>query len=147
MTNSIPQFNVNEVKCNGTIGGCATILNVSNNARLTTFLNTHFMMVDKKQLLQELEDSNMINMNWEVGSRSNSTVHIINRMVSGLMSYALVQFSKNGGTYKAHRELSEMWINAQVHKMTASEIITVMEKALIDCATADYYYSYEKMWG
>ena len=145
MTTQI-EFNANEVKCNGTIGGAALVLNQENNAKLTTFLNMHFMMVDKKTLLQELEDSNMINMNWEVGSRCNSTKTIINRMVSGLMSYALIQFGKNGGTYKAQREISEMWINAQVNKMTAKEIITIMEKALIDCATADYYYAYEKMW-
>jgi hypothetical protein len=143
MTTQI-QFNANEVKCNGTIGGAALVLNDTNKAKLTTFINMHFMMVDKKQLLQELEDSDMINMNWEIGTRANSTVHILNRMVSGLMSYALKQFGKNGGTYKAQREISEMWINAQVSKMTAKEIITIMEKALIDCATADYYYNYEK---
>ena len=145
MTNSI-QFNANEVKCNGTIGGAAVVLNEQNKAKLTTFINMHFMMVDKKQLLQELEDSNMINMNWEVGSRSNSITHIINRMVSGLVSYGLVQFGKVGGTYKAQREQSEMWVNAQINNMTAKEIITILEKALIDCATADYYYAYEKMW-
>jgi hypothetical protein len=145
MTNQI-QFNAEEVKCNGTIGGAALVLNDMNKAKLTTFINTHFMMVDKQQLLQELEDSDMINMNWEVGARAGSTVHILNRMVSGLMSYALFQFGKAGGTYKAQRELSEMWINAQVNNMTAKEIITILEKALIDCATADYYYSYEKIY-
>lgn len=145
MTNQI-QFNAEEVKCNGTIGGSAIVLNPENEAKLTTFINMHFMMVDKKALLQELEDSNMINMNWEVGSRASSTVQILNRMVSGLVSYGLYQFGKNGGTYKAQRELAEMWVNAQVSKMTAKEIITILEKALIDCATADYYYSYEKVW-
>ena len=145
MTTQI-QFNANEVTCNGTIGGAALVLNDMNKAKLTAFINTHFMMVDKKQLLQELEDSNMINMNWEVGSRASSTVQILNRMVSGLVSYGLYQFGKNGGTYKAQRELAEMWVNAQVSKMTAKEIITILEKALIDCATADYYYSYEKVW-
>jgi hypothetical protein len=145
MTNQI-QFNAEEVTCNGTIGGAALILNEENVAKLTTFINTHFMMVDKQQLLQELEDSDMINMNWEIGTRTNSTVHILNRMVSGLMSYALKQFGKNGGTYKAQREISEMWINAQVNMMSAWEIITIMEKALIDCATADYYYNYEKAY-
>ena len=41
-------------------------------------------------------------------------------------------------------EISEMWINAQVDMMSAKDIITILEKALIDCATADYYYNYEK---
>jgi len=104
------------------------------------------MMTDKKALLQELEDDNMINMNWEVGTRCSDNQQILDRMVSGMISYGLKKFGQNGGTYKAQRELSEMWINAQVKMMPAKDIITIMEKALIDCATADYYYAYEKMW-
>lgn len=140
------EFNASEVKCNGIIGGSATVLTQENNAKLLTFLNTHFMMVDKKILLQELEDSNMINMNWEVGSRASNNQVIINRMVSGLLSYGLKKLGQNGGTYKAQRELSEMWINAQIKMMSAKDIVTIMEKALIDAATADYHYAYEKMW-
>jgi len=145
MTNQI-QFNASEVKCNGTIVGALQTLDDRNIAKLTTFINTHFMMTDKQQLLQELDDSGMIDMKWMVGSRCNSTQTIIARMASGLISYGLLQFGKNGGSYKAQRELTEMWINAQVNNMTAKEIITILEKALIDCATADYYYSYEKAW-
>lgn len=145
MTNQF-QFNANEVKCNGNIGGCRQVLNQENNAKLLTFLNMHFMMTDKKALLQELEDNNMINMNWEVGTRCSDNQQILDRMVSGLITYGLKKFGQNGGTYKAQRELSEMWINAQVKIMSAKDIITIMEKALIDCATADYYYAYEKMW-
>lgn len=145
MTNQF-QFNANEVKCNGTIGGVRDSITVTNNAKLTAFLNTHFMMVDKKALLQELEDSDRINMNWEIGSRTQSTQSIIDRMTSGLISYGLRKFGANGGTYKAQRELSEMWVNAQIKMMTAKDIITIMEAAIIDCATADYHYAYEKMW-
>ena len=140
------QFNASEVKCNGTIGGCRTVLTQENNAKLLTFLATHFMLTDKKSLMQELEDNDMVNMNWEIGIRSSDNQAIIDRMVSGLVSYGLKKFGQNGGTYKAQRELSEMWINAQVKMMTAKDIITIAEKALIDCATADYYYAYEKMW-
>lgn len=140
------EFNASEVICNGMIGGVRDSITVSNNARLTTFLNTHFMMVDKKALLQELEDSNRINMNWEVGSRTQNTQTIIDRMVSGLISYGLKKFGANGGSYKAQREMAEMWVNSQIKMMTAKDIITIMEAAIIDCATADYHYAYEKMW-
>ena len=145
MTNQF-QFNASDVICNGIIGGVRDSITVTNSAKLTTFLNTHFMMVDKKSLLQELEDSDRINMNWEVGSRTQSTQAIIDRMISGLISYGLKKFGTNGGTYKAQREMTEMWVNAQIKMMTAKDIITVMEAAIIDCATADYYYAYEKVW-
>ena len=145
MTNQF-EFNANDVKCNGNIGGAALILNTENNAKLTTFINTHFMLTDKKALLEELDDSGMINHRWHIGPRASSTEHLVHRMASGLVTYGLIKFGQLGGTYKAQREMSEMWANAQVNKMTASEIITILEKALIDCATADHYYSFEKMW-
>ena len=145
MTNQF-EFNANDVKCNGNIGGAALILNKENNAKLTTFVNTHFMLTDKKALLEELDDSGMINQRWYIGSRASSTEHLVHRIASGLVTYGLIKFGKFGGTYKAQREMAEMWANAQVNKMTAGEIITILEKALIDCATADHYYSFEKMW-
>ena len=104
------------------------------------------MMLDKQALLQELEDSGLIDGRWIIGRRASDTEQIIDRMVSGLMSYGLRKFAQNGGTYKAHRELSEMWINAQINMMSAKDIITIMEKALIDCAEADHWYTYEKQW-
>lgn len=85
-------------------------------------------------------------MNWEVGTRAGSTVEIINRMVSGLVTYGLKKFTTVSPSYREQRELAEMWVNAQIKMMTAKDIITIMEKALIDCATADYHYAYEKMW-
>lgn len=139
-------FKASEVKCNGLIGGCGTVLTEENKSKLKVFLNTHFMMVDKETILQELEDSNLIDGRWIIGSRASDTDNIIDRMVSGLMSYGLLKFGQNGGTYKAHRELSEMWINAQINTMTAKDIITIMEKALVDCAEADHWYTYEKEW-
>lgn len=145
MTNQF-EFNANDVKCNGNIGGAALILNKENNAKLTTFINTHFMLTDKKALLEELDDSGMINQPWYIGSRASSTEHLVHRIASGLVTYGLIKFGQLGGTYKAQREMAEMWTNAQVNKMTAGEIITILEKALIDCATADHYYSFEKMW-
>ena len=66
-------------------------------------------------------------------------------MTSGLLSYGLKMFTSTG-TYKAQRENAEMWINAQVKMMSAKDLINVLEKALVDAAEADYYYTYEKMW-
>lgn len=146
MTNQF-KFNASEVTCNGSMGGSALILNKENEAKIKTFMMTHFMMTDRQVILQEMEDSDMLNgQRWIIGSRANSIESIYCRFTSGLLSYALVKFGQNGGTYKAQREMSEMWVNAQVKMMTAKDIITVLEKALADCATADYYYTFEKMW-
>ena len=139
-------FRAEEVTCNGIIGGCGTVLTPEKKSKLKTFLNTHFLMLDKSALLQELEDSGLIDGRWVIGSRASDTDQIIDRMVSGLISYGLRKFAQNGGTYKAHRELSEMWINAQINMMTAKDVITIMEKALVDCAEADHWYTYEKQW-
>lgn len=138
------KFNVEEVKCNGTVGGAALILNQENEAKVKAFMMTHFMMTDRQTILQELRDSEILTDNyWCVGSRSNSNQALYCRMVSGLFEYALKKFSGTG-TYKAQSENAEMWINAQVNMMTAKQLINVLEKALMDAASADYYYSLEE---
>ena len=133
------KFNAAEVVCNGISIGAKSTLTEDNYQTLSTFLKTHFMMSPQNVILEELNDSNRIQYNWMVGRRVKSIDDIITRMVSGMYTYAQTKFEK--------RELSEMWINAQIKMMTAADIITVMEKALIDCATADYWYTYEKDWG
>lgn len=140
------KFEAKEVICNGNIAGCARILTEENASTLRAFLKTHFMMAPQDVILKELEDSGVFDENWIIGRRAGDIDEIINRIVSGLMSYGLRKFAENGGTYKAHRELAEMWINAQIKMMTAKDIITITESALIDCATADYWYTYEKQW-
>lgn len=140
------KFKAEDIKCNGNIGGCTSVLSAGNRSLLSAFIKTHFMQADQGTILQELEDSGILTDNWIVGNRAGSIEEIINRMSSGLVSYGIYKFAQNGGTYKAHRELSEMWVNAQVKMMTAKDIITIMESALMDCATADYWYTYEKEW-
>lgn len=140
------KFNASEVTCNGNIGGSALILNDDNKAKIKAFMMTHFMMTDRRTILQEMQDSDMLEDSWIVGSRANSIDAVYCRFTSGLLSYALKKFGVNGGTYKAQRELSEMWINSQIKMMSAKDIIIVLEKALADCARADYYYTYEKDW-
>ena len=139
------KFNVEEVKCNGNIGGAAQVLNQENEAKIKAFMMTHFMMTDRQTILQELEDSGILEGNWMVGSRCNSIQTLYCRMTSGLLSYGLKTFN-NGGTYKAQREIAEMWINSQVKMMSAKELINVLEKALMDAASADYYYAFEKIY-
>ena len=139
------KFNVEDVKCNGTMGGSANVLNQENEAKVKAFIMTHFMMTDRQTILQELQDSGILQGNWAVGTRCNSIQTLYCRMASGLLSYGLTKFT-NTGTYKAQRENAEMWINAQVKMMTAKELINVLEKALMDAASADHHYAFEKMW-
>lgn len=133
------KFNASEVKCNGVYAGSMGILNEEDRSILRTFLKTHFMMAPQEVILKELSDSGLIDGEWMVGARVNSIDAIMSRMLSGLLEYATTEFDGNS-------TLAEMWINAQVKIMTAKEIITVMESALIDCATADHWYTYEKQW-
>lgn len=133
------KFIAADVVCNGISIGAKSVLTEENYQTLSTFLKTHFMMSPQSVILEELNDSGQIQSNWMVGRRVRSVDDIITRMVSGMFTYAQTKFEK--------RELSEMWINSQIKMMTAADIITILEKALIDCATADHWYTYEKDWG
>jgi hypothetical protein len=133
------QFDSRDVVCNGNVGGVDNILTDDNKSILKTFLMTHFMMTPKKIILQELEDSSLIDGRWFIGRRADDNNEIISRMASGLLNYATPKFDNN-------RELAEMWINAQVKMFTAKDIITIAESALHDCASADHWYTYEKEW-
>lgn len=136
------KFNASEVVCNGIMVGCDSLLNEDNRSTLTTFLKTHFMMAPQEVILQELQDSGILDQDWIVGRRASDIDSIITRMVSGLVEYGHTKFAEFTGT----RELTEMWINAQIKIMSAKDIITVMESALMDCASADHWYKYEKQW-
>jgi hypothetical protein len=138
MTNMNLEFNATEVKCNGILVGAVQSLTEDNISKLKVFLKTHFMMTDQATILQELEDSGILIEPWIVGRRVSDIDSIITRMASGLMKYATSKFED--------KLLAEMWINSQLDMMTAKQIITVMESALIDCATADHWYTYEKQW-
>lgn len=133
------KFNASEVVCNGIMVGCDSLLNEDNKSTLTTFLKTHFMMAPQEVILQELQDSGVLDQDWIVGRRASDIDSIITRMISGLLEYALPNFDDSW-------ELAGMWINAQIEMMSAKDIITVMESALMDCASADHWYKYEKQW-
>jgi len=132
------KFNVEEVVCNGITASAGSTLTKGNYQTLTTFLKTHFMMSPPDIILEELNDSNQIQSDWIVGRRVKDIDTVITRMVSGMFNYAQTKFN--------NAELSGMWINSQIKMMTAKDIITIMEKALIDCATADHWYTFEKEW-
>lgn len=133
------QFNASEVECNGITIASNNALTEDSYQTLSVFLLTHFMMTPRETILEELNDSGRIGQNWMVGRRVMDNDAIMTRMTSGLYNYAMKKLN--------NRELSIMWINAQIKMMTASDIITIMESALIDCATADEWYTNEKDWG
>ena len=136
------KFNASDVVCNGNVAGCARVLTEENNAILKTFLNNHFAFTPKEIILKELEDDGIMQDPWIIGRRAGSTDEIIDRMVSGLLQYAYSKFSD----YDGYRQLAEMWINAQIKMMTAKDFIIIMESVLMDCASADHWYTYEKQW-
>lgn len=139
-------FKASEITCNGTIGGCALALSEENETKLKSIIIEHLSKNDRVLILKDLEKSGTIDKDWVVGSRTESVQTLYCRMVSGLIAYGLKKFGKNGGTYKAHRETSEMWINAQVSMMNYQDAVVILEKALADCARADHWYSFEKQW-
>jgi len=132
------KFDSQEVICNGITVGAVGTLNEDNRSTLEAFIKTHFMMSPPEVILKELEDSGMFTSDWIIGSRASSIDSIITRMVSGLFEYGMSKFQ--------NKELTVMWINSQVKMMTARDIINILESALMDCASADHWYKYEKQW-
>ena len=139
-------FNPKDVKCNGSIGGCAVTLTKENEEKVKSCIDGHFSLVDKFTAIKNLEIAGKIDTDWVIGSRAESTQQLFCRMVSGLISYGLKVAGRKGGTYKAQREFADVWTNQQVQNMNTIDLVTILESALIDCASADYYYEFEKEW-
>lgn len=136
-------FIASEVTCNGNVPNCANILTADNMSTIKTMLNIHFMGAPQDVILKELADSDLIDGRWCIGKRAGETDEIIYRMVSGMINYATSKFE---GDFQTRKSLAEIWINAQVEMMSAKDMITIMEKALVDCAQADHWYTYEKQY-
>lgn len=133
------KFNSEEVVVNGVLSGARKFLNEENTSTLKAFMNLHFMMTPKQTILQELHDSEIIEGQWMLGDRTQSNEEILLRMISGLVDYSRKQCDHDN-------ELATIVMNEQVKMFKAKDIINVLEKALANCASADYYYTYEKDW-
>jgi nitrogenase subunit NifH len=131
------EFNVNDVQCSGFLMMANERINQDNYMILKTFVNMHLMYAPAKTILQELHDSEMVDNHIFAGVRVNDNQGLLDRMITGLISYAENVVGK---------ALASSWIDAQINKMTANEMIHVLEKAIIDAACSDYHFEYEEVY-
>ena len=131
------EFNVNNVQCSGFLMMANERINQDNYMILKTFVNMHLMYAPAKTILQELHDSEMVDNYIFAGVRVNDNEGLLDRMITGLVSYAEDVVGK---------EFSKTWLNNKISKMTASEMIHVLEKAIIDAACSDYHFEYEEVY-
>jgi len=130
------EFNVNEVMCSGFLMGAKGRINQDNLMILQTFVNTHLAFTPARVILKELVDSEISDTFVHVGLRVNDNEGLLERMITGLICYGESKFED--------KALAKSWIDAQINKMTAREMIILLEKAIIDAASSDYYYEIEE---
>lgn len=130
------EFNVNEVMCSGFLMGAERRISEDNLMILQTFINTHLAFTPARVILKELIDSEISDTFVHIGTRVNDNAGLLHRMITGLIDYAESKVTD--------KELVNSWVNDQINKMTASEMIILLEKAIIDAASSDYYYEIEE---
>ncbi len=124
------QFNVSEIKCNG-IG--PSLVSEKNHASLLDYVTNYRLAMRFEDIVKELEGPVYY------GSRCEDDSTVAVRIFTGLTEYALHQFDNN-------RELAEMWLNANLDKITKEEANILLRDALRDCAESDHWYKFEKDW-
>jgi len=132
------EFIPSEIKVNGTASDRNEYVNVNTQSFIKTYLNTHLMLTPVELILEELIDSGFSEPVY-IGERTKNVDTIMDRITSALSEYGQSQFE-----YGTEPILIASWIEANVSKMFAKELINLIETAIIDCATADHWYTFEK---
>lgn len=136
MTKSAPKFNVSDVKCNGA-GGYASLISDDNYNAIQTYISVYRKAEDFRDLIVEMTQETKEDMLY--GTRCMDDRAIADRIVTALGGYAMNKWDNIQG-------LAEMWINAQIAMFTGGTMAILVKDALRDCASADYWYTFEKDW-
>jgi hypothetical protein len=136
MTKSAPKFNVSDVKCNGA-GSYASLISEDNYNAIQTYVSVYRKVEDFRDLIVEMAQKTKEDALF--GSRCMNDRAITDRIATALGDYAM-------GKWENIEALAEMWINAQIAMFTGSTMTALVKDALRDCASADYWYAFEKDW-
>lgn len=133
MNNSTPKFNAKEVKCNG-ISSALVLINQENSQVIETYISTYRNLADFRKIVEGFGED------WSFyGRRCRENSTIAARITSGLANHALSLFNNN-------TELATEWVNFALRNISAKDLNVLVVEALRDCASADYWYTFEKEW-
>jgi hypothetical protein len=133
MNNSTPKFNAKEVKCNG-ISSALVLINQENSQIIETYISTYRNLADFRKIVEGFGED------WSFyGRRCRENSTIAARITSGLANHALSLFNNNA-------ELATEWVNFALRNISAKDLNVLVVEALRDCASADYWYTFEKEW-
>lgn len=80
------------------------------------------------------------------GERFNDDDAITTRICSGLVEYAQKNILKTNDINQDESLLLEGYINSIVYSLSGSEMDQIILEGMRDCATADHWYTFEKVW-
>jgi hypothetical protein len=132
-----PTFNLSEVKCNGS-GYGSSVISTENKNAIQTYVSVYRKTTSFEDLVYEMANQDQSN-DYLYGHRCKDDSTISYRIYNALGVYAMNLFENS-------KELSEMWINAQIEMFTGATMTHLVKDALRDCAGADHWYTYEKDW-
>jgi hypothetical protein len=133
MNNSTPKFNAKEVKCNG-ISSSLVLIDQENRQVIETYISTYRIAADFRKIVESFGED------WSFyGRRCKEDSTILSRITSGLANYALSLFNND-------TVLAEQWVNFALRNISAKDLNILIVEALRDCASADYWYTFEKEW-
>lgn len=133
------KFDVTKIKSNGITYTQDTYVNQETSNYIKTYLQTYLMLNSVEDIVPRLNKENPdYGFGLHVGTRVKDTNTIMNRIVSAISEYASPKFEES--------ILTQSWVSAQIQLCTAKELTTIIESAILDCAAADHWYTFEKEW-
>ena len=121
---------VSEIKCNGI--GFTTPAN-SVKPTIQTMVSLYKMRHDKETIIDSLQK--LEKDYYYFGERCECDKTITDRIATGL-----VEYFRNGDSEMPEESTIEKFVNS----LTAAEIDILILEGIRDCASADYYYKFEK---
>lgn len=136
---SLSIFNANEIKANGVSSARDQYVNVQTKNVIHTFLSAHLSLHSIEDIVEKLATES--DMPLHVGSRTKSIDSIMDRITSALAEYGISKY-----TADTKKELISEWLEYHIDNISAMDLSTIVESAILDCASADHWYTFEKEW-
>lgn len=132
-------FNVNEIKANGVSSARDQYVNAQTKNVIHSFLSAHLALHSIHDIVEKLATES--NVPLHIGSRTKSIDSIMDRITSSLAEYGLSKYTDG-----PKEELISEWLEYHIDNISAKDLTIIIESAILDCASADHWYTFEKEW-
>ena len=128
---------VSDIKCNG-IG----MMSPSNNVR--PFITTAISLFKMRNSTEDIMEMLPGNDDYYPGTRFNDNERVADRVCSAITNAAANEYYKDGT--ESDPLVLQGIIESFTNSLSGSEMDVIILEALRDCASADYWYKFEKQW-